>query len=125
MSLEYSFSIDGNVLLVETKGFDDGVDEAVSYGEAILNYCLDNQCRQVLMDETAMSASLDEVSQYQMVQRLLTQVPYEMDVAIVANADNQEETAFGVMVAKNRGIHIRIFGSVKHAREWLEKQVLA
>jgi len=122
VSLEYSFSITDRLLQVRTKGFDDGLDEAVSYGEAIINYCLENKCRQVLMDESEMSAVLDEVSQYEMVQRLLTQIPYGLDVAIVANSMNQKETSFGVLVAENRGVHISIFDSVESARAWLKEQ---
>jgi len=122
MALDYKFCIDGKVLQVTTKGFDDSVDEAVSYGEAIIKSCVENQCRQVLMDETEMTASLGEVNQYQMVQRLLDQIPWGMDVAIVVNSKNYRETSFGVMVAENRGVHIRVFTEIESAREWLQQQ---
>jgi len=122
MALDYDFNIDGKLLQVTTKGFDAGVEEAVSYGEAIIKCCQDNQCRQVLMDETEMTAALSEVSQYQMVQRLLTQIPFGLDIAIVSNSINQEETSFGVMVAGNRGLHIQLFETTEAAREWLKEQ---
>jgi len=122
MALDYKFRITGNLLQVTTKGFDDGVDEAVSYGEAVIKFCLENQCGQLLVDETQMTASLDEVGQYQMVQRLLNQIPYELDIAMVINAANYRETSFGVMVAENRGVHIKIFTEIGPAREWLEQQ---
>ncbi len=122
MALDYKFSIDGKLMQVTTKGFDDSVDEAVSYGEAIIKFCVENQCRQVLMDETEMTAALDEVSQYQMVQRLLSQIPDGLDVAIVVNSRNYRETSFGVLVAENRGVHIKMFTEIEPAREWLQQQ---
>ena len=122
MALDYSLSTDRELLLVVTTGFDDGVNEAVSYGEAIIKFCVKNKCTQVLMDETEMTSALDEVSQYQMVQRLLAQIPDNLDIAIVVNLENYKESSFGVMVAENRGVHIRIFTELEPAREWLAQQ---
>jgi len=88
----------------------------------IIKSCVENQCRQVLMDETEMTAALDEVNQYQMVQRLLSQIPDGLDVAIVVNSKNYRETSFGVLVAENRGVHIKMFTEIESAREWLQQQ---
>lgn len=53
-------SNDGELLHIVTTGFDDGIDEAVSYVEAIIKFCVENSCTQVLMDEIAMNSALDE-----------------------------------------------------------------
>lgn len=122
MPLDYSFEVDGDQLLVTTRGFDDDINEAVSYGEAIIGSCLENKCSSVLIDESEMTAVLDHVSQYQMVQRLKSLIPYELSIALVANMEHYEDTSFGGMVAENRGVNIRIFTSVEAALEWLHQQ---
>jgi len=52
MPLDYKFDIDNDLLIVTTEGYDDNVDEAVSYGESILMHCLENNCTKVPMDES-------------------------------------------------------------------------
>ena len=122
MSLEYGFDVEGDLLVVTTRGYDDDISEAVAYGEAILRCCLENNCSRILMDETEVTAVLDKIGQYQMVQRLLEQVPSQLSIAIVASPAHYEETSFGTMVAENRGIHVKLFTSMKLAKEWLLEQ---
>ena len=122
MPLDFSIEVDGDQLLVTTSGFDDNVDEAVSYGEAIIGSCIENKCSKMLVDESKMTAVLDPVNQYQMVQRLKSLIPYELSIALVANMEHYEDTSFGGMVAENRGVNIRIFTSVEAALVWLHQQ---
>lgn len=119
MSLEYDFEVEGDLLIVRTNGYDDDINEAVAYGEAIIKNCVENTCSRLLMDETGMTDVLDIVSQYQMVQRLRPLIPYQLSVAIVANPDHYKDTSFGSMVAENRGIKVRVFTSMEDAMEWL------
>jgi len=122
MALEYDIEVDGELLIVTTRGFDDGVDEAVAYGETIISCCAENKCNKILVDESQMTAVLDNIGQYEMVQRLISLVPYQFSIAMVVNPANYQETSFGTMVAANRGIHIKTFKSRKLASEWLQQQ---
>lgn len=119
MPLDYSIDVDGDQLTVTTIGFDDDIDEAVLYGEAIIGSCLENKCSRILVDESGMTAVLDPVSQYQMVQRLKSLIPYELSIALVANMNHYQDTSFGGLVAENRGLNVRVFTSVEAALEWL------
>ena len=122
MSLDYTFKVEGEQLLVTTRGFDDDINEAVSYGEAIIGSCLENKCSRILVDESEVTSVLDHVSQYEMVQRLKSLIPYDLSIALVASREHYQDTSFGGMVAENRGVNIRIFTSVETALEWLHQQ---
>ena len=122
MALEYNIEVDGDLLIVTTRGFDDSVDEAVSYGESVISTCVENQCRKILVDESEMTDVLDKISQYEMVQRLVSLVPYNLSVAFVVDPSNYAETSFGTLVAENRGINVKAFTLQKDAEEWLQLQ---
>jgi hypothetical protein len=66
---------------------------------------------------------LDNVGQFEMVKRLLSLVPYDLNIAFVVNPDFYEETSFGTMVAENRGVHVKAFTSEEDAREWLQVKI--
>ena len=90
MPLDYSIQVDGDLLLVTTRGFDENVDKAVSYGEAIIKNCIENNCSRMPVEERKMTAALDAVSQFQMVQRLKSLVQYELSIALVTNIDHYQ-----------------------------------
>ena len=119
MPLDYSIEADGGLLTVTTKGFDDNIDEAVKYGEDIIRQCFEKNCRMILVDESQVAAVLDPVSQYEMVQRLKSLIPYELSIALLANIDHYQDTSFGGMVAENRGINVKVFTSAQDALAWL------
>ena len=122
MALDYDIEVDGELLIVTTRGFDDDVDEAVAYGESIISSCVENKCNKILVDESEMTTVLDTIGQYEMAQRLISLVPYQFSFAMVVNPANYQETSFGTTVAANRGIHIETFKSRKLACEWLQHQ---
>jgi len=124
MALEYTSKIDGDLLSVTTRGCDDNVDEVVAYGESIIRLCIENQCNKVIVDERELTGVLDKVMTYEMVQRLLSLVPYHLRIAYVINPDYVEDVSFGVLVAENRGIHVKAFLSMEPAREWVMQQEL-
>ena len=124
MALEYTSKIDGDLLSVTTSGCDDNVDEVVAYGESIIGLCIENQCSKVIVDESELTGVLDKVKTYEFVQRLLSLVPYHLRIAYVINPDYVEDVSFGVLVAENRGIHVKAFLSMEPAREWVMQQEL-
>ena len=124
MALEYTSRIDGDLLSVTTRGYDDNVDEAVTYGESIIGLCIENQCSKVIVDESEVTSVLDKVKTYEMVQRLISLVPFSLRIAYVINPDYVEDVSFGVLVAENRGIHVKAFLSMEPAREWVMQQEL-
>lgn len=119
MALEYTSKIDGDLLSVTTRGYDSSVDEAVAYGESIIRLCVENQCNKVIIDESELTGVLDKVKTYEMVQRLLSLIPYHLRIAYVINPDYEENVSFGVLVAENRGIQVKAFLSIEPAREWV------
>ena len=73
------------------------------------------------MDERQVSAVLDRVEQYQMVQRLASMVPYQLSIALLSAIDHLQDTSFGTLVAENRGIKIKVFTSKEGALMWLQQ----
>ncbi len=122
MALNFTIDIDGDLLTVTTSGFDENVDEAIAYGQSVIKSCVENQCKYILVNESEMTAVLDKVSQYEMVRHLVSLVPYDLSIAFVVNEENHEDAAFGVLVAGNRGMNIKVFMDVDEAREWLQQQ---
>lgn len=120
MALDFSIDIDGDLLTVITSGFDESVDEAVAYGQSVISSCVENRCRKILVNESDMTSVLDKVSQYEMVQQLVSLVPFDLSIAFVVDEDNFEDTSFGVLVAENRGMNIKAFLHEGEARKWLQ-----
>jgi hypothetical protein len=122
MALTFTLKVDGDLLTVDTRGFDENLEEAVAYGQSVIKACVDNQCRYILVNEIEMTAVLDKVSQYEMVQNLVSLVPHDLSIAFVVNEDNYGDTSFGVLVAENRGINIKAFMDTDEAIKWLQQQ---
>lgn len=120
MALDYKIESHGDLLKVTTSGYDENVNDAVKYGEDILQACMDSNCQKILVDESRMSDVLDKIGQYELVTRLAAIAPHDLKVAIVVNPNNYQETSFGTMVAENRGFKINAFTSMDDAHEWLQ-----
>ena len=124
MALEYSINANDGLLTVTTSGFDENVEEAVSYGKSVITACVENQCRKLLVNEANVTSVLDKGGQYNMVQQLTSLVPHDIFIAFVASPEHFADTSFGALVAENRGMHIKAFTSVVEAKEWLQEQEL-
>lgn len=124
MALDYTSIVDGDLLSITTRGCDDNIDEVVAYGESIIGLCIENQCNKLIVDERELTGVLDKVKTYEFVQRLLSLVPFSLCIAYVINPDYIEDVSFGVLVAENRGIHVKAFLSMEPAREWVMQQEL-
>ena len=122
MALDYWIEAHEGVLTVTTSGFDESVDEAVAYGEKIIEACNEFKCSRILVDESRMTGVLDKIGQYELVRRLAMNAPHDLKVAMVVNQDNYQDTSFGTLVAENRGYHIKAFTELADAQEWLAKQ---
>ncbi|MGB5223847.1 MAG: hypothetical protein WBN45_13410 [Arenicellales bacterium] len=71
----------------------DNVDEAVSYGEDTLRYCLESNCTKVLIAERRVSDVLNRLDQHEMVQRLIKPLePYQLSIAALPNIDHLQDT---------------------------------
>jgi len=119
MALDYRFDCEGGLLLVVTRGFDDSLEEAIAYGNDVIDACLECGCDRVLVDEREMTGTLEQVYQYEMARELAQRVPTKLRVALVTAPEFFRETAFGVLVAENRGVRVRVFTTPAEAREWL------
>ena len=56
MALDFTIDIDGDLLTVATSGFDENVDEAVTYGQSVISKCVESQCRKILVNESEMTS---------------------------------------------------------------------
>ena len=120
MALDYWIEANDDLLTVTTSGFDESVEDAVTYGEKIIEACAECQCNKILVDESRMTGVLDKIGQYELVRRLAMNAPHDLKIALVVNPDNYQDTSFGALVAENRGYHIRAFTDLSEARQWVE-----
>lgn len=121
MAIHYGFEVKGDLLVVTTSGFDETLADAEQYTVDIIDACNTNACQRVLCDEREFEYRLDTVDTYQLAEFAAEAAPRVRRVAIVTGAANLEDGKFYETVARNRGLYVRIFGSMEAARAWLDE----
>ena len=121
MAIKYAFASKGDLLLVETSGFDESLEEVQQYGFAILNACIQGNHTLVFCNELNLEYRLGTFDTFQAAEFMAAQVPKLGKAAIVCNAKFIEDAKFWETVAVNRGLTVRVFKDAASARSWLGK----
>jgi hypothetical protein len=120
MAIKYTMTKDGDLLLVETTGFDENLAEVQQYGLAILNACIQGNHTKVLCNEINLEYRLGTFDTFLAAEFMAAQIPKLGKAAIVCNETFIEDAKFWETVAVNRGLTVRVFKDVESARDWLE-----
>lgn len=122
MSISYSFTIEEDLLHVLAWGADDDLAEVKSYGDAIIDTALANNCRFVLCQELELEYRLNVMDTYAAAAHAAQRAPGIVKKAIVCAERFAEDAAFWETVAVNRGLTVRFFRDETSARHWLGKE---
>lgn len=119
MAIDHTIAVDGNLLLVTARGFDESLQDAMLYGLAVLQAGLKHQTPLVLCDERELEYRLDTLDTFKLAEFLAAQAPSIARVAIVTHPGNLPDATFFENVVVNRGLTLRIFKDFAVARAWL------
>ena len=122
MSIDYSFQVEDDILLVKTTGSDENLEEVQKYGLAIVKKSLENDITRVLVDETELEYKLSTIDTYALAEFLSIQLPRLGKAALVCEEKFLKDAQFFETVVSNRGLQIRAFTSFGKARDWLRNK---
>lgn len=119
MAIEYTIERSGDVVIVEARGFDEGLEEVLDYNRAIKERAEALGCKKILSIESELEYRLSIVETYELAEQLSDMARGFKKIAIVTGEDNQDAAQFWEDVATNRGIVVRVFYRLEEAEEWL------
>lgn len=119
--IQYTFTQEEDLLIVETSGYDENLDETLQYGQAVIEECNRGGFSQLLCIETQLEYRLGTFDTYELAKAASENAQNIGRAAIVCNAKNIEDARFWETVAVNRGLTVRVFKDVDAARSWLDE----
>lgn len=119
MAIQYSFNKTGDMLEVETSGFDESLKEVKAYGYAVIVEAIQSNCKQVLCNELNLEYRLGTIDLFQSGKFIAENAPGVGKVAIVTTEKQLPEIKFWENVVNNRGLRLKVFSEVQEAKNWL------
>ena len=119
MSIQYTFKSEKDVLVVETSGFDENVEEVMLYGKSVVEECRKGHFKRLLCNELQLEYRLGTLDTFENA-KYISQFAAEIGrAAIVCNEKFFVDARFWETVAVNRGLEVRVFKDMETARQWL------
>jgi hypothetical protein len=119
VAIHYSFFPEKEMLVVETSGYDENLEEVENYGLAILDQSIKLNCSKVLCNESNLEYRLGTLDTYKLAKFLALMVPHVAKAAIVCNEKFITDAHFWETAVVNRGLEVRVFNTTENARLWL------
>ncbi len=119
MAIDYKFSVDESILIVQASGQDDNLQEVTEYGMAVIEAGISNNVKHILCDETNLIYKLGTFDTYESAKFIAEYAPKIAKVAIVCNPQCISDAAFWEDVVVNRGLTLKMFLHTDDARKWL------
>jgi hypothetical protein len=120
MAIQFKTKTEGTLLLIETWGDDESLEEVQQYGLAIIQACLETRVTRVLCDERQLEYRLATVDTFKSAEFLATNAPRLVKMAVVCAEKYFADLKFWETVANNRGLEVRAFQDLEAARHWVE-----
>lgn len=120
MAIHYDFHHEAEWLRVTVKGFDESLEEAMAYGQAVIAEAFRHRCRRILCDERELEYRLSVLDTYALAQAIVQSLPGVARVAIV-HPPEAETADFFETVVSNRGMLLRVFADLPAAEAWLRQ----
>lgn len=117
--IQYTFTREENLLIVESSGYDENLDEVMQYGQAVIEECNRGGYSHLMCIETELEYRLGTFDTYELAKAASEHARNMGRAAIVCNTKDIEDAKFWETVAVNRGLTVRVFKDVKSARAWL------
>ena len=119
MAIEYDFSVNGPLLVVETSGFDESLEEVQDYGMAVIDAAVQSRAELILCDERELEYRLGTTETYRAGEYVARMAPRVVRVALVCSQAACGDARFWGDVTTNRGLQTCVFTDVDEARAWL------
>jgi len=94
-------------------------DEAIQQFALIAEHCKSANCKRLLIDFTAVQGKISIVDRYNLGEKSRIFALRNLKVATVVTEEQFDAERFGELVARNRGVNLRIFTDPRAAEEWL------
>ena len=120
MAIEYHCTVEDELLLVKTSGYDENLEEVQQYGMALIQACQQQGVTRVLCDESELEYRLGTLDIYESAAFMSQAAPEVARAAIVCNPRFTADAQFWETVAVNRGLQVRFFPDIAKARAWLK-----
>jgi hypothetical protein len=119
MSINYSFTNVNKVLIVKASGIQDHLGQVVEYGAEIIRKAAALGCTHAICDETELVYNLGTFDTFESARLFSQKAPAVSKIAIVCKKDQLEDATFWETVAVNRGMHVKVFTSLREAEKWM------
>lgn len=119
MAIQYKFTTKDDILIVETSGEDDGLQEVLDYAEAIIEEGIRQNCTKIICDERKLIYRLSMSDTFELAKNTSLAAPKIVSTAIITLPEFKEIIEFWETVALNRGLNIKVFFSLEDALNWL------
>lgn len=119
--IHYKLRQENDLLIVETSGYDESLEEALLYGQAVIEECNKSGVSRLLCIEAQLEYRLGTFDTFELARVASEHAKNMGRAAIVCNEKNIADAKFWETVAVNRGLIVRIFKDVESARAWLSK----
>lgn len=123
MAYQLTFNHKPHYLHAKVTG-DNSVDTVKQYLEEILQTCIKNNCRYVLIEEQLDGPRLDTLEVFEVASEKSEQSMgcFKAIAYVDVNANNTDMMRFAETVAVNRGLPARVFSTVPDAEQWLQNK---
>jgi hypothetical protein len=123
MGINYQFTVEENILVVNACGVGDKLEEVKDFILAIVQKALEQNCNRVLCLEKDLEYKMGFMDLFQSAVFVATlNIPVVgASLAIVCDEKYYNDLAFWENVVVNRGLIMRAFTDPEKAREWLKK----
>jgi GAF domain-containing protein len=121
MAIEFTSEVRGDLLLVQSSGRDESLEDVQMYGLAVYQAVVENGCTRVLVDETELEYLLDAAYLYELAEFAAQQAPNLVKIALICTpAQISDATLWGI-VTLNRGLQTGVFTTTEEAEAWVMK----
>lgn len=121
--MDYVFNVERKAGYLHAKvSGDNDPAHVIRYLRDVYNACLREKCPRVLIEEALEGPGLGVAEVFGVVEKASEQVwPVVQQIAYVDTNPRHDFTKmqFAEVVAANRGVNVRVFSSIRNAKEWL------
>ena len=118
MSTQLQIERKDNWVVARLSGVAD-IEKAHARFEEIAQACDRMSTKRLIVDVTNAALPLSATDKFEMGRHAVVFAQHGIKVAVVATPDQLDPERFGEVVARNRGVNIRLFTDVEAAEEWL------
>ncbi len=119
MAITFEYKIVDDLLLVESNGCDDGINEALNYNLSIINIARENNITKAVIDERKVEYRLSTFDTFKLAEFVVEQIPGAGKFALVFDKKYSDDITFWETVIVNCGLTARVFDNPESALKWV------